>query len=383
MSLIPGINKYSKTIWARTDDDIARALAEHGIDMATTPNAKVLFQNLRAEYTGRLAFSSILTKSLWDYSMAGNIRGNGHYNKARRAKERDQLGYLPKTINIGGRWISYKGIVGVDPVLSILGDLAYYARDLDQAFAEDAMAKVMWTLSATFLNETPLTSLEPLIALQAGNLSRFNAIAANAARAIIPQSGALGVMSNAITSTQKDIQGGIIKYVQNKSPIASSFLPDQIDIWTNLPLNDISNPFLRLLNAMSPIKVSDGNEPWRNWLRESGWDGLGRLKMDTTGSYEYTEEQREWIYKRIGQMELYRGLIPLMKDKELNKQHGLLRAHRASGQDLENPMIKLKTKNLPLFTKLDKLIDEAHIIAEKEWLDMNKDVENTIIQSTH
>ena len=378
MSLIPGINKYSKTIWARTDDDIARALAEHGIDMATTPNAKVLFQNLRAEYTGRLAFSSILTKSLWDYAMAGNIRGNGHYNKSRRAKERDQLGYIPKTINIGGRWISYKGIVGVDPVLSILGDLAYYARDLDQAFAEDAMAKVMWTLSATFLNETPLTSLEPLIALQAGNLSRFNAIAANAARAIIPQSGALGVMSNAITSTQKDISSSIIKYMQNKIPIASSFLPEQIDIWTGTPLNDIDNPVLRILNSLSPVKISGTQEPWRQWLITTGWDGLGRLKMDSSGSYEYSEVEREFIYKRIGEMELWKQLIPLMEDKKLNKQLGLLRSHRVQGGDLDNDKIKLKTQKLPIFTKIDKIIKDAQIIAEADFLRNRKDIQNTI-----
>ena len=72
--------------------------------MATTPNARELFKNLRAEYTGRLAFSGLLTKGLWDYAMAGNIRGNGHYNKSRRNKERDQLGYTPKTINLGGKW---------------------------------------------------------------------------------------------------------------------------------------------------------------------------------------------------------------------------------------------------------------------------------------
>ena len=379
IQLIPGINKYSKTLWARTDDDIARALAEHGIDMATTPNAMAIFKNLRAEYTGRMAFSGLLTKSLWDYAMAGNITGNGHYNKSRRNKERTQMGYEPKMVNIGGKWISYKGIVGVDPILSILGDLAYYARDIDQPFMEDIQAKVMWSISATFLNETPITSLEPLIALQSGDLTRFEAIVANMTRAIIPQSSALGVMSNAITSTQKDIQGGIIKYVQNKIPIASSFLPDQIDIWTNLPVNDIKNPWLRLLNSMSPIKVTDGHEDWRIWLRESGWDGLGRLKMDTTGSHEYEEVQREWIHNRIGQMELYKKLIPLMKDKELNKQHGLLRAHRVTGADLDNPKIKLKTEKLPLFTKLDKIINEAHLIAEREWLEMNKDVENTII----
>ena len=127
ISAIPGINKYSKTIWARTDDEIAAALAEHGIDMTTEPNARLLWQNLRAEYTGRIAFSTLLVKSLWDYSMAGNIRGNGHYNAGRRRKERDQLGYIPKTINLGGRWVSYKGIIGVDQVLSILGDLSYYA----------------------------------------------------------------------------------------------------------------------------------------------------------------------------------------------------------------------------------------------------------------
>merc|ERR1712072_330648 len=199
LTLIPGINKYSKTLYARTDAQIAAALAEHGIDMATTPNARQIFKNLRAEYTGRLAFSGLLTKSLWDYSMAGNIRGNGHYNKSRRAKERDQLGYTPKTINIGGKWVSYKGIVGVDPILSILGDMAYYARDLDQPFMEEAHAKIMWTLSATFLSETPLTSIEPLVAAANGDLTGWTRLAANAARAMIPQSGALGVTSNAIT----------------------------------------------------------------------------------------------------------------------------------------------------------------------------------------
>ena len=259
ISIIPGMNKYSKTIWARTDDDIARALAEHGIDMANTPNAKEIFKNLRAEYTGRIAFSGLLTKGLWDYAMAGNITGNGHYNKARRAKERDQLGYEPKMINIGGRWVSYKGIVGVDPILSILGDMAYYARDLDQPFMEDIMAKTMWTLSATFLNETPLASLEPLIAIQSGNLSRFNAFVANATRAMIPQSSALGVLSKAITSSQKDIDGSIVKTVQNKIPVASSFLPEQRDFWTGEPLNDIQNPVLRFLNAFSPIKISGTN----------------------------------------------------------------------------------------------------------------------------
>ena len=41
ITMIPGISKYSKTIYAKTDDEIAEALMEHGINMANTPYARV------------------------------------------------------------------------------------------------------------------------------------------------------------------------------------------------------------------------------------------------------------------------------------------------------------------------------------------------------
>jgi len=379
LTLIPGINKYSKTIWARTDQEIAEALAEHGIDFASTKNARVIFENLRAEYAGRIAFSSILTKLGWDYAMAGNIRGNGHYNASRRSKERSQLGYETKTINIGGKWVNFKGIPGIDPILSILGDMSYYARDLDQAFLEDWQAKLMWTISASFLNETPLQGLEPLIAAFNGDLSGWSRLIANSGRAMIPQSGGLGALSNAITSTQKDINSDIIKYIQNKIPIASSFLPDEIDIWTGEPLNDIENPWLRILNALSPIKVSGTAEPWRQWLLTTGWDGLSRLRKDSTGSYEYTEAERELIYTYIGEMQLYKKLIPLMKDPKFNQQTRLLRSHRAAGFDLENPDIELKTQSLPVFKVLNKIIKDAQKLAEHRLLNERPDIANVIL----
>ena len=371
ISAIPGINKYSKTLWARTDDEIARALAEHGIDMATTPNARTLFENLRAEYTGRIAFSSILTKVMWDYGMSGNIRGNGHYNASRRTKERDQLGYEPKTIQIAGKWVSFKGIIGVDPILTILGDLSYYARDLDQSLLEDWQSKLMWTIAATFLNETPLQGLEPLVAAANGDMSGWARLTANSARAMIPMSGALGVLSNAITSTQKDIQADVVKYVQNRTPIASSFLPEQKDFWTGDPLNDIDNPFLRILNALSPIKISGTDEPWRKWLLTTGWDGLGRLKQHSDGSRDYTPEEREEIYGYIGEMKLYKKLIPLMKNKAYQKQIGQLRYHRAHGDDTAEDAVQLKSRLLPLFREIDKIVRVAQKEAEMMFMQNN------------
>ena len=77
-------------------------------------------------------------------------------------------------------------------------------------------------------------------------------------------------------------------------------------------------------------------------------------------------------------MQLYKQLIPLMKDKELNKQTGLLRAHRVQGGDLDNEQIKLKTQKLPIFKKIDKIIKDAQLLAEKEFLQHRTDVQNTI-----
>ncbi len=371
ISLIPGINKYSKTIYARTDDQIADALLEHGIDMATTPNARVIWQNLRAEYTGRLIFSGMLGSGLFNYAMAGNIRGNGHYNASRRSKERDQFGYEPKTINIGGKWVSYKGIIGVEQVLSIIGDMAYYSKDLNESTLANWHAKLAWTISASFLNETPLQGLEPLIAATNGDLSGWNRLIANSLRSTLPLSGGAGVVARAISSSQKDLQGEILEYIQNRIPIASSYLPEQIDIWTGKPLNDIDNPYLRILNSISPFQVSGTREPWRVWLLETGWDGVSMLKKDSTGSITWNPDEREEINKLIGEQQMFKQVKKLMNSKRYAEDLKILQAHRSNNAELDPDLVKIETQRLPLYQQLNRIVKEAQKLAEMQYLSKN------------
>ena len=373
ISLIPGINKYSKTIYARTDEQIAAALLEHGIDMATTPNARVIWQNLRAEYTGRIIFSGMLSSALFNYAMAGNIRGNGHYNASRRSKERDQFGYEPKTINLGGKWVSYKGILGVEQVLSIIGDMSYYAKDLNESTLSNWHAKLAWSISASFLNETPLQGLEPLIAATNGDLSGWNRLVANSLRSTLPLSGGAGVVAKAISSSQKDLEGEILEYVQNRTPILSGYLPEQIDIWTGKPLNDIDNPFLKILNAISPVQISGTREPWRVWLLETGWSGISMLKKDSTGSITWSSKEREQINRLIGAQQMYKKLERLMKSKKYAKDLEQLRVHRNNNAELDPAMVKLQMQKLPLYQEINRIVKEAQLIAEKQFLSRNPD----------
>ena len=379
LSLIPGFNKYSKTIWARTDDQIAAALAEHGIDMARTPNAQVIFENLRAEYTGRIAFSTLMVGTLWQYAMAGNIRGNGHYNASRRKKEQTDFLYEPKTINIGGKWVSYKGLLGIEQVLSALGDMSYYASDLEEGLLENWQSKLIWTIASSFLNETPLQGFEPLIAVTNGDLSGWNRLLANTTRSMLPLSGGAGVTANAIDSAQKDLNGEIGDYIRNRLPFFKSSLPNQIDIWTGKPVNDVDSPFLRLLNAISPVKVSGTAEPWRLWLQEIEYNGLSRLQKDSTGSYEYTPREREYIYERIGEMQLYKQIEKIMKSPKYKQEIKWLKIFRSNNANNLDSNLRLKKKLLPVYQEINRILNDAQRQAEARLLDERPDIAETII----
>ena len=367
ISAIPGMNKYAKTIWARTDDEIAKALAEHGVDMATTPNARILFENLRAEYTGRMAFTGLVSNGLWNYALMGNIRGNGHYNADRRKKERDQFGYDPKTIMLAGKWWSYKGLPGIEQILSIMGDMAYYANDIDAPMMQDLHAKLFWTLNAAFLGETPLYSIEPLIEILNGNVRAFNRFVANAIWTLVPESSGLSVLARSIDSTQKDIEGEMYEHILNKAPGLRGLLADQVDFWTGESLNDVDNPVARVWNALNILKFSSTREPWRVWLQEIGWSGMSIMKKHSNG-HEYTPHEREWVYKYMAKRKLYKHLEKFMKNKQLNESVKALKAHRATGQDLEKTQIKLKTADLPVHRAINQMLRDEKRIAEAAYI---------------
>ena len=373
ISLIPGINKYSKTIYARTDEDIAIALKEHGIDVAKEANWRVIFEDLRAEYTGRLVFSTGLVASLFQYAMSGNIRGNGHYNATRRNKERDQLGYDPKTIKFpipgGGPendvWISYKGFPGVEQVLSIIGDMSYYANDLDEPMLESLSAKLAWTISASFLNETPLQGFQPLMEIMSGNLAGFQMQMARMARVtFIPLSSAVGVLSDSIDSAQKDIEGHMHEYLMNRIPLAKSLLPNRPDIWTGKPLNDVNEPWRKIANALNPWKVSSGTEWWRQTLFDLKWSGMSKLKVSSEGSYEYSSREREIIADLIAEQEPVKDLIKILNRPVYKKQIAELKAHRSRNWLNKNKRVELDHTLLPIIEEIDGMLNIKKQIAE-------------------
>ena len=341
LTLIPGLNKYSAVLSAGDDIDlIKKAMGMHGIkEWDKVPNAMAMYRNLVNEYRGRIALGAMTAISFYGWAAAGNLRGNGPTNNSERVKLR-AMGWRQKTINIGGKWVSYDGLPMIDTIFTLIGDLAYYQNDLGSELTQDFMDKIAWTLSATFINNTPLYGLEPMQAAMNGDQSAFNRIVANVARGAIPMSGALGVVSNAITNSQKDIYNDLMGYITNRVPIASSMLPERIDMWTGKPINEIDNPLLRTLNALSPVKVSQGDEPWRKWLFDINFDSVGLLTRTSNGRKRYSHKEREMISKFIGEEQLWKVVEEMRNNPIFIKDMQELAALRRQGYNSREIEIK-------------------------------------------
>ncbi len=373
-------SKYSKILTAGNDQDkIFEALLEHGVKQ-TDPNAMNIYRSLKAEYKGRIAFGTMITTGLLGYAVGGNIRGNGPVNAAERRAMRDNYGWTPKTINIGGKWFSYSGLEPFDTLLTLIGDLGYYATDIGSELTEDLHHKISWTIAAGFTNKTFMAGLEPLVKLASGDTTAMSRLMANEARAYIPLSGAAGVLSKSISSSQKDIHADFVGYVKNNLPGFNTTLPERIDVWTGKPINDIDDPVMRFFNAFNPVPISDGIEPWRKWLLETGWDGMKLLRKTTDGKYEYTPEERTELYKYMGRMGLYKKIEKLMKSPRINHQLDVMRRLRASNQDYD--FATIKTEGLPVYDYLDNIIREAQIVAEQQMNMKNPTIADKIKANT-
>jgi hypothetical protein len=378
IATLPGMNRYSKVLWAGDDiDKIKDALMEHGIAYDGVPNGMAIFKGLEAEYRGRVAFGALLSTSMMGYALAGNIRGNGPVNAGERKKLRDNFGWQPKTINVAGKWVSYAGYEPLDTILTLVGDLAYYSRDIGSTLTESFVDKLAWTLSATFVNKSWVAGLEPVVAVANGDETAITRFLANEVRAAIPMSGALGVVSSAITSSQKDIYNDLVGYVTNRVPGFSSQLPDQIDIYTGKPLNDIDNPVLRALNAVNPVKISEGTEPWRQWLIDSGWDGVQMIRKDSSGNHEYTTQEREVLYKYIGEQQLWKEFDKLSKNKKYNDQLDRIRAMRVQGR----PSEEIQAAQSEVYSVMNDIMSQAQKAAEMRMQQENEPMWRSIQES--
>ena len=366
LARIPGLTKYGSLLSA--GDDLAaikEVMKQHGIkNWDETPNAMAIYKNLRDEYEGRLMMGAGTTMIAWMYAMSGGVRGNGpaDHNELIKLKKR---GWKPNTVKIGNAWVSYKGVPIIEQFFNLMGDAAYYQTALGANMTQNLLDKAMWTLTSTYLNQTPLSGIEPILAMTRGDEGAFKRYIAQNVRAATFQSGAHGVIAKAITNAQKEIYNDFWGYVRNNT-VFKDMSYSKIDHWTGEEIDEIDNPILRSLNAISPIKVHGGNEPWRLWLLNSGFNDLAEIKTDRYGN-DYSPEARELIGKFMGEAQMWKKIDKWKDNPIYNEDLNKLRQFINSGKS--EAEIGMFRNELPIYKKIKKLLDTEKKAAEKRIAD--------------
>lgn len=353
------IGRVRKVMNAKTQEEITEALAEHGMEYSDEA-----FHSLKAEYVGRqlMGTTVVLGAGLW--AAEGNLTGNGPQDAAEKKRMMD-LNWKPLSIKgPDGEWHSYQGFEPFDTLLGLVGDWAFQANRVDQAWSEDFGRKILYSISMNVANKTFLSGFEPLVSMLSGDEGAWNRFMAMQADSMIPYTGVRSLLSKAITPQLKDVENDFGSYLANRNKFLFSdndVLKDMLDIYTGRPIN-YQEPLTAAANAMLPFFKSNGGlEPWRQWLLGTGWDNLQTVRTDPTTKEPLTPDQRQYVNNWIAQNAGLADKIEQMRSapdkfwdqkiKEYVKERGLQKQS------------ELPIKKMVVHEELDRIHNEAFNMA--------------------
>ena len=372
-NLGPAITRARRTLGARTPQEISEIMAEHGLE-----NTPAAFRTLKSEYIGRQLMGTGVVMGAGIWALEGNLTGHGPQDGAER-KRMIQMGWEPLSIKnpFNGKWHSYRGMEPFEQILSLVGDMVYQDKRVDQSITEDWFRKLVTGITMNVGNQTLTAGFEPLASLYSGDESAWNRFWASQTNTLIPQAGVRTVLNNIISPQLRDVENDFKNQLENMNrfliPGTSDNLPNMVDIYTGKPIR-FHEPMTAASNALLPFfKQNGGMEPWRQWLLSTGWDGLTIPRQDTIAEEPLTPKARQYINNYIGKngllLERVKEIMNMTDDqweaeiKKYKKELGV------TGLQRDFPIKK---------TLLYRLLDEAHEEAFKwglseyhVWLDEN------------
>ena len=258
------------------------------------------FDTLRAEIRGRKAIGTLAVFLAGTMFAAGNLRGNGHFDKEtdRVAKEAN---YKPRTYKgIDGNWYSYDNLGAISDWLAVTADVMGTFSSLEEADLETQINRMGFLLSAHMTSRSFMSGLEPLFDITSGNPSAASRWAASFGSGLAPLSGFRNEVARLMHPELRVVEQDIYHLLANRNPLAKDDLGIQYSWITGKKVNEPSNIFHRFWNTYSPWKTFGGTTPAEQFLIDVEFDA--RPTMQTNGKgVDYTPKQRAELYQLMGE----------------------------------------------------------------------------------
>jgi len=264
----PGLNRFlgeNADIMTKQWDD--PALLKYGIK---SPEDLELAKSVMK---GRVAIGyGVASTAAW-MALTGSITGNGPPDRSLR-NSMIQEGWQPRSIKIGGRYVSYEALEPFNTFLSMSADIVDAQGVMGDAWASNQFAKISYLFAQNVTNKSflaGLLQLQDLLTSDGGDAPR---VMANFANNQLPLAGMRNEIGKVLSPGMRELESGFWQSIGNRNLWADLFvdgemLPYRYDVLNGKKIRDW-DPMTRFINAILPLNLNLGTTPTRELLFRTG-----------------------------------------------------------------------------------------------------------------
>jgi len=296
-------------------EKVEEILSSRGVQY-TQETIKSQYDQIRDEMLGRKATGMLTVMAAVGLFFNDQITGDGLYDKEKQRLRRD-ANWKPRSIKVGGQWISYDNIPGVSNWLATTANILDNYYVLNSGELTEHLRAQAFSLSAAVTNKSMLAALEPLTDMLRGDIGAINRWTSSYATAsMTPGSSLMAEFGRLLDPSLKEVENSFTDLVANRLPFVRSTLPEKYNWINGGKIGEPVNFWSRIWNTYFPWKVNDTVSPEEQFLIDIEYDARPSLRTNGKG-VEYTNEEMSEIASIMGQQGNFkRAIQQVMQSKE-------------------------------------------------------------------
>lgn len=267
-----------------------------------------------AEYEGREMVGAITVAIGAGLAANELITGNLPSDPRERARWR-ALGIRPRSVKIGGIWISYNTLEPLSNILAAAADLVMLSKiGLNEDWVEQLGGQLALSIAASLTEKSYFAGLEALAAfanpdeLLTGDTVLKGLL--QTGNNMIPIAGTRRAFANLVDPYMREFDNEYQKAAAAAIPFYSWTLPEKINVLTGQPLK---NPNGGIWNSLVPFETSpDNKDPVARMLMQAEYNWSDTLDKSPMG-YPLTAEEKSFIRNEMANNGLRQELDALRK----------------------------------------------------------------------
>jgi len=270
--------------------------------------------------------------------MSGGLTGNGPADASMKKMWIDS-GWSPRSINIGGTWVSYDAMEPFNLVLANIADVGDNMALMGPQFAEERLQLVVAALGKGATSKTYLQGIGQLFDLLSGDAGYASQkILANLVNNQVPLAGLRAEIGNVLSPNMRELDSSFWSHIANRNPGLKLTQPIKYDMLNGQPIRPW-NFFEAAFNAVSPIQLRMDKGAGRQLLYNSNYDTrvLAYSAPDGT-SLRKSPEGRSLFQKAIGDTNLEEALNQLAARPDVQASIQAMEEDLKAGRTQLDPM---------------------------------------------